>query len=226
MRWNSLLSVALVWLGFVALSFLLSPTSQANRHVTPLTPSTISTPTQSANPPKITKAVMQKKTLLVEGENFVDGAKLYVNGAKVKVFNDELTPTTKLVVNKANKRLPREEVVSLEVQTPDGQTSETFGFFTGLILTYQSTLANQNVLLQVGQKFVLYFNDPRIIWTAYLPPGNSYPIIEALDNLDDTIPDAQGLYIARQKGYAPCVMLAFPVEGPPFSHLVNLTVIE
>ncbi len=226
MRRSRLLAIALVLFGLVALSGCLPHDSRANRHVTPLTPSTISTPTQSANPPKITKAVMQKKTLLVEGENFVDGAKLYVNGAKVKVFNDEITPTTKLVVNKANKRLPREEVVSLALQTPDGQTSESFGFFTGLILNYQNTVVERSAIVSVGQKFVLYFKDPGVTWIAHLPPSNWYPLIEILGNLRDTIPDSQGLYIARQPGLAVCVMRAFPNGQPPFDFLFNLRVVE
>jgi len=226
MKIKSLLSAALVLSCFVAMSGFLPRPSQANSKANELILSTNTSASQTANPPRITKAVMEKKTLTVEGENFVDGTKLYVNGAKVKAFNDEITPTTKLVVNKANKRLPREEVVSLQVQTPDGQSSELFSFFTGLILNYQNTVVDRDAILSVGQKFVLYFKDPGVTWIAHLPPSNWYPLIEILGNLQDTIPDSQGLYIARQPGLAVCVMRAFPIGQPPFDFLFNITIVE
>ncbi len=222
MRSHRLLAIALVLLSFVAMPDLCFQLAWVNNinEVIAANPSTF----QSANPPKITKAVMQKKTLLVEGENFVDGAKLYVNGAKVKAFNDEITPTTKLVVNKANKRLPREEVVSLEVQTPDGQTSETFGFFTGFALNAHN-ITPSAVFLEVGQKFLLHFNDPGISWQIHYPPTVAPEVIELLSIANSLIPDSQGLYQAKQVGNSSFVMRGFPVNGdPPFFFYVNLFV--
>jgi hypothetical protein len=175
--------------------------------------------------PKITKAVKVKKVLTIEGENFAEGAKLLVNGAPVKSFNDEITPATKLVLNKANKRLPYEETVSLQVQNPDGQTSEPYGFFTGLSITYQSTQLSINVHLQVGQKFLVDFRDPTIIWSYYLPPGNSSEVIQFLASPVPLIPGAQGLYLAKNNGQALFVMEANSLIGiPPFRWPVNLYV--
>lgn len=129
--------------------------------------------TVQADAPVIAKATIEKKQLIIEGENFGEGAKLFVDGAKVKVVPDEVSPTTKLIVNKANKRLPVDEIVGLQVKNPDGQLSAIQMFFTGLTLTYQNTNTGFGITIQAGRKFLLYFNEPLISWALFDPPQSA-----------------------------------------------------
>ncbi|MEW6127482.1 MAG: hypothetical protein AB1757_10640, partial [Acidobacteriota bacterium] len=176
--------------------------------------------------PKISKATMVKKLLTVEGENFVEGTSLLVNGVKVKSYLDEMTPTTKLKVNKANKRLPIDEIVKLQARNPDGQVSGEFAFFTGLTFSTQNTINGLSAYVQAGRKFLLRFQDEGIYWGIYLGPGYHYPLVEFLTEVDNVIPSSQGLYLARQPGYAPFWMEASPVGQAHYLYLVNLNVVE
>jgi hypothetical protein len=224
MKLKSLLSAALVLSCFVAMSGFLPRPSQANSKANELILSTNTSASQTENPPRITKALMEKKTLTVEGENFVDGTKLYVNGTKVKSFNDEITPTTKLVVNKANKRLPIDEVVSLQVATPDGQLSEVMVFFTGITFTAQNAPMDSTVSVRVGRKFLINFKDDGIYWQIYFPPSQS-PNVEFVP-CSSCPSDWQGVYYARQTGFAPFILRGEKIGERPFFYYVNLAVDE
>ena len=217
------LQLAFILVTSVALSDLFPPVSQARANAERL--EAVTQQAQSAAP-RITKAELVKKTLTIEGENFTDGAKLLVNGERVKSFNDELTPTAKIVVNKANKRLPIDEAVRLQVQNVDGQISEPFGLFTGLTFTANNTTDGLPAYVSIGRKFLIYFHDERTFWMLYFPPSQSRPVVEYVTSVTSIIPDSQGVFIAQQVGYAPFWMQGEVLGERPFRYLVNLNVVE
>jgi hypothetical protein len=89
-------------------------------------------------PPVILSASVSGKKLLVMGENFGDGAALYMcgscetpssDGSKVKkVSNESEHPTTILKAKKAGKDIARGQTVMLQVKNPDGTLSNAFSF--------------------------------------------------------------------------------------------------
>jgi hypothetical protein len=92
--------------------------------------------------PKILNASVNGKKLFVTGENFMDGAEIYMcadcsspatDGKKAKkVSNDSDLPTTMLVSKKAGKDIDRGSVMRLQVKNPDGAVSEPFEFLRPL----------------------------------------------------------------------------------------------
>lgn len=88
--------------------------------------------------PKIVEALVSGKKLYVMGENFGEGASIYMcagcstpatDGDKAKkVSNDSEHPTTLLVSKKAGKDIDRGSAVRLQVKNPDGTLSEPFDF--------------------------------------------------------------------------------------------------
>lgn len=93
---------------------------------------------QPTGPPKILSANVSGKKLILMGENFGDGASLYMcdscenpasDGKKVKkVSNDSEHTDTMLVAKKAGKDIGRGQTVSLQVKNPDGTLSDPFSF--------------------------------------------------------------------------------------------------
>jgi hypothetical protein len=88
--------------------------------------------------PQILNAMVQGKQLLVSGQNFADGASLFIcdtcaspatDGSRAKkTFNDELTPTTLMVARKSGKTITPGQSVNLQIKNPDGSVSNTFTF--------------------------------------------------------------------------------------------------
>jgi hypothetical protein len=69
------------------------------------------------------------KKVFVFGQGFQPGAKLWLNGERQKKgFNDDASPTTNLIANKAGKLIPRGQMVTLQVGNPDGELSPEFKF--------------------------------------------------------------------------------------------------
>lgn len=99
---------------------------------------TISGSGGGAPAPKILNASVSGKKLYVTGENFADGASIYMcsdcstpatDGKKAKkVSNDSDLPTTLLVSKKAGKDIERGSAMNLQVKNPDGTLSEPFLF--------------------------------------------------------------------------------------------------
>ena len=88
--------------------------------------------------PKILNASVSGKKLIVIGENFAEGADIYLcddcatpasDGRKAKkVSNDSDLPTTMLVSKKTGKDIDRGSTIKLQVKNPDGGLSEPFSF--------------------------------------------------------------------------------------------------
>jgi len=91
----------------------------------------VSVPVASAisGAPVITGAEVNKKQLLVSGNNFAFEAQLLMDGSKQKkTFNDDITPSTLLVARKAGKFIAPGQTVMLQVRNPDGTLSNEFSF--------------------------------------------------------------------------------------------------
>jgi hypothetical protein len=88
--------------------------------------------------PVILSVSVQGKKLLVSGQDFANGASLFMcdacavavtDGSRAKkTSNDETTPTTLLVSAKGGKAIAPGQTVNLQVQNPDGSVSNTFTF--------------------------------------------------------------------------------------------------
>lgn len=76
--------------------------------------------------PQITGASVSGKALFVEGQNFDEGAKVYLNDEEQKTANE--TPTTLLRCKKAGKKIDRGSTVRLKVRNSDGTESAEFFF--------------------------------------------------------------------------------------------------
>jgi len=69
------------------------------------------------------------KRVLIFGQGFQSGAKLVLNGERQKKgFNDDVSPETNMIANKAGKFIPQGETVTLQVLNPDGALSPEFKF--------------------------------------------------------------------------------------------------
>jgi hypothetical protein len=94
---------------------------------------TMNPPATSSGPPRITNAVVNKKQLIITGENFDIGATLLMDGVKVKkTGNDEANPTTVIIARKAGNQIAPGQPVILQVRNLDGTLSENFPFMRPL----------------------------------------------------------------------------------------------
>jgi hypothetical protein len=78
--------------------------------------------------PEIIDASVNGKHLWVNGLNFDDGAKVFMNGEKQKTANDEGLRTTRLIAKKTGKKIARGETVTLQVRNADDSVSTDFSF--------------------------------------------------------------------------------------------------
>jgi hypothetical protein len=78
--------------------------------------------------PVITGASVTGKKLFVCGENFVDGAVIFINERKQKTANDGQNPSSRLIAKKSGKKVKSGDI--LRAQNPDGSLSREF-IFTG-----------------------------------------------------------------------------------------------
>lgn len=63
---------------------------------------------------------------------------MLVDGQRFKSENDEAYPGNFLRAKKAKKKVPRDQVIQVQVQNPDGATSNEFTFYSGLVVTKSS----------------------------------------------------------------------------------------
>jgi N-acetylneuraminic acid mutarotase len=82
--------------------------------------------TSTTTVPQITGASVSGKTLFVEGQNFDEGAKVYLNDEKQKTANE--TATTMLRCKKAGRLIERGATVRLKVRNADGTESAEFTY--------------------------------------------------------------------------------------------------
>jgi len=81
-----------------------------------------------SDPPAISGATVSGKQLIVTGQNFDAGAKVYLNGDKQKTSNDDASPTTILIAKKAGKKINAGDTVTLQVRNSDNSLSTEYQF--------------------------------------------------------------------------------------------------
>lgn len=92
------------------------------------------TPSRAESPqvtPEVTSARLKGKKLTVTGVNFARGAIILVNGIRQKTNNLKSSIDTTLIAKKAGKSLVADDIVTLQVQNPDGSLSSELSFHTG-----------------------------------------------------------------------------------------------
>jgi hypothetical protein len=86
-------------------------------------------PTPDVLPPKILRAGVFRKELVVTGENFDLDAELFLNGKKQKKVSVRDAPTEMVLrAKKSGKKIAPGETVTLQIKNPDGTMSEEFPF--------------------------------------------------------------------------------------------------
>lgn len=79
--------------------------------------------------PRITGASIDRKTLIVSGEDFDFGAVLLIDGkVQGRTENDQNNPTTRLTARKSAKSVPKGHTVILQVRNPHSTLSPEFTF--------------------------------------------------------------------------------------------------
>lgn len=79
--------------------------------------------------PIIKRIRLKGNKLIVAGENFDEGAIIFINDEEVVTRNDLDSPTTTLIAKKGGKKIPFETIFGLRVETFDGERSFTLKFF-------------------------------------------------------------------------------------------------
>ncbi len=82
--------------------------------------------TGEAEGPTIASAEFDGKKLFVNGSNFQQGAKVWMNGVEQKTTNEASDPTGLLKCKKAGKKVSSGQVVLIYVRNPDGTESAEF----------------------------------------------------------------------------------------------------
>jgi len=84
---------------------------------------------ESSAAPFITGASISSKRLLVTGQNFDNGAKIYLNGERQKkTENDETNPANLLIARKSGNLINAGETVMLQVRNADNTFSNQYSF--------------------------------------------------------------------------------------------------
>ena len=93
------------------------------------TSATMDPPLVILGTPVIQSVAVNGKKLVVAGENFEDGATLFMDGVKVKkTTNDEANPAANLIAKKGGNLISSGQTVVLQVRNPSGTVSENFNF--------------------------------------------------------------------------------------------------
>jgi protocatechuate 3,4-dioxygenase beta subunit len=81
-----------------------------------------------SGPPVISGTTVSGKQLIVKGQNFDSGAKVFLNGSKQKTGNDEASPSAILIAKKAGKKIGAGDTVTLQVRNSDNSLSTEYQF--------------------------------------------------------------------------------------------------
>jgi hypothetical protein len=181
---------------------------------------------QSDPAPKVLEARLSGKKLIVTGENFDPGAVIFVNGERQKTKNDSDNPSTRLVAKKAGKKMPDDEVVSIQVLNAAGPSSAAFGFFSGRTVTIED--GGKTIELSVGERFLLILKKDNFEWVANVQD----PTVLKKVNDVGLITGAQGIFEAQRVGQTrvealgefPCSKLTPPCNMPSLRFDFNFVV--
>lgn len=79
-------------------------------------------------PPNVIHISTSGKKLMVEGDDFSQGAVILINGAEQSTTNDTENPASKLYSKKAGKKIPAGDTVTVQVKNRDGALSNQMVF--------------------------------------------------------------------------------------------------
>jgi hypothetical protein len=150
--------------------------------------------TSTLQEPQVTGVRLSGKKLFVIGENFSEGAIIWVNGVDVGTRNDPDNPAGMLIAKKGGKRIPPDTVASIAVQNVDGTKSQDFELFSGLTITLDD--ARKTFNLKVGEKFLLLLKKDTIEWSVSFT--DSSLIVRLAE--EPAVPGAQGIFQAVRAG--------------------------
>jgi hypothetical protein len=150
--------------------------------------------TSTLQEPQVTGVRLSGKKLFVIGENFSEGAIIWVNGVDVGTRNDPDNPAGMLIAKKGGKRIPPDTVASIAVQNVDGTKSQDFELFSGLTITLDD--ARKTFNLKVGEKFLLLLKKDTIEWSVSFT--DSSLIVRLAE--EPGVPGAQGIFQAVRPG--------------------------
>ncbi len=91
----------------------------------------LTVPSEPPPPPKqprITEVAVSGKKLIITGEDFDEGADVYLNDKKEKTKNDGDNPSTRLVAKKAGKKIEPGQTVMIKVKNSNGLESDVMEF--------------------------------------------------------------------------------------------------
>jgi hypothetical protein len=161
----------------------------------------------SEDAPRILNARVNGKKLIITGENFEPGARIFVNGQIQKTKNDSENPSSMLIAKKAGKKIKPTDVFSLQVENPGGARSRNFPFFSGPVITFANH--GETLSFKPGEMFLLAI-DGNLAWALNLDHDNG--IIRAVPTLQPMI-GTQGLFVAARAG-----RLALSAKGELLCH--------
>jgi hypothetical protein len=153
----------------------------------------VGTPQQESDSPEIVGAVIQGKKLIVRGENFSTGAKVFIDGQKQKTKASEDDPDRILIVKKGAREIERNQLVALVVRNSNDQTSRPFGFFNGRTITAADN--GKTLTFEVGEQVAIILGGG-LTWSFQTPDPN---VLRAVPTLVRIL-DVQGLFEAAAKG--------------------------
>jgi hypothetical protein len=148
---------------------------------------------QENDSPEIVGAVIQGKKLIVRGENFSDGAKLFIDGQKQKTKASEDDPGRILIAKKGAREVQRNELVELVVRNSNDQSSRPFGFFNGRTITAADN--GKTLTFEIGEQVAVILGGG-LTWSFQTPDPN---VLRAVPTLVRIL-DVQGLFEAVAKG--------------------------
>jgi hypothetical protein len=161
----------------------------------------------SEDAPRILNARVNGKKLIITGENFEPGARIFVNGQIQKTKNDSENPSSMLIAKKAGKKIKPTDVFNLQVENPGGGRSPNFPFFSGPLITFANN--GETLRFKPGEMFLLAI-DSNLAWVLNLNHDNG--IIRAVPTLHPMI-GTQGLFVAAGTG-----RLALSAKGDLLCH--------
>jgi hypothetical protein len=176
--------------------------------------------------PQVTAARLKGNKLIVTGENFSEGAIIFVNGEAVGTRSDPDNPSGSLIAKKAGKKISPETIVSISVQNNTGLMSQPFDLFSGLVITFDDD--GKTFGLAVGSKFQLVLQKGSYEWdAAAFDPA----FVNKLAN-QPLLPGSLGVFQTTQAGTTqissfgelPCAKVTPPCLAPSLGFKVTLII--
>lgn len=178
--------------------------------------------------PKIDFADWKGNKLFVYGKQFNEGAVVVINGiARDTIRVDSPPPIFSsgqtLLVKKAHKKLPADELINIKVINPDGMPSDDFVFYSGITVGFSTDFERQ-LHLKVGERFLVFYpNDSDTFngrWCISF--YNNFPTIIQPDSTMPFIPRSLGVFQALQPGNVVLHMDFDPCPGLPCGAYVQI----